>query len=898
MASGESDNSSGSAWKSFLITFAVLAGCLTFFFAKSFQSNQVIFSNDGPLGVHMAASAGVFPDVFYGIWSDLNWVGGDSLAANPGMTSLLFWIFGPVGFAKFYCPIALLMFGLSVWFLLRTMGFNDWVCLLGAVAAALNGNRFSVACWGLPSWVLCATAAVLALAALVKSTRSQPLVMSCLAGLATGISVSEGFDTGALLSLLVAAYGVFLYLSRGETVRQAAPKIAIRMGLVVLFAGLMAAHIVHTLVSTQIKGIAGTAQDEATKKGQWEFATQWSFPKLETLRLIIPGLYGYRMDTPEGGSYWGSIGRSATWKSTGQGIARHSGSGEYAGLLVVLLAAFALIQSIRKSGNPYSEDERKQIWFWSGTALLCLLLAFGRHAPVFQFFYAVPYMSTIRSPLKFLHIVHLALVILFAYGAHGLFRLGAKATRESSVGISDHLVRWWKSVTEFDRRWVIGLGSFAGLALFITLAFSIKKEKFSQWLTTEGIDATTANAVSHFAVGELAVFLGFLVISALAVVLIQSGYLSGRRQKISGIALVVILAAQFFYANRPWVHYWDYTYKYQSNAVVEFFKQNAHEHRVSVYPFPVNVPEANQVLSMMHQLYAIEWTQHLFPYNNVQTIDLTQEPRTLEENKKYRDTLPASQAPTLIRLWELTNTKWILGLGGAFAQQMGPALDNGRNRFVLRAAFHLVSKKPDQSGMTLEDITVMPATNGSLGLLEFTGALPRAKLFSNWLVTTNEAETLSLLTNAVFDPHQTVIVNNPVPMPRVAGPNQSGTVTFQSYNPREIVLEANAAVDSVLLLNDKHSPKWSVYVNDQATELLRCNYLMRGVLLPPGKHKVVFRFEPKPPALKITVFAIVAGLVLLVVAVVDPGRKREDRGLDEVKGEAGDAIEDALNGDD
>ena len=50
-------------------------------------------------------------------------------------------------------------------------------------------------------------------------------------------------------------------------------------------------------------------QDSATKEKQWNFATQWSLSKAETLRVLIPGLFGYRMDTPEGGNYWGKVGQ-------------------------------------------------------------------------------------------------------------------------------------------------------------------------------------------------------------------------------------------------------------------------------------------------------------------------------------------------------------------------------------------------------------------------------------------------------------------------------------------------------------------------------------------------------------------------------------------------------------
>jgi len=38
----------------------------------------------------------------------------------------------------------------------------------------------------------------------------------------------------------------------------------------------------------------------------------------------------------------------------------------------------------------------------------------------------------------------------------------------------------------------------------------------------------------------------------------------------------------------------------------------------------------------------------------------------------------------------------------------------------------------------LEELTAMPSDDGDLALIEFTGALPRAKLYSNWQVDTND----------------------------------------------------------------------------------------------------------------------------------------------------------------
>jgi uncharacterized membrane protein YfhO len=111
-----------------------------------------------------------------------------------------------------------------------------------------------------------------------------------------------------------------------------------------------------------------------------------------------------------------------------------------------------------------------------------------------------------------------------------------------------------------------------------------------------------------------------------------------------------------------------------------------------------------------------------------------------------------------------------------------------------------------------------------------------------------------------------------------SGTNQNaGTVEFTSYAPKDIVFKADAATPSVLLLNDRYDPNWKVWVDGKPEPLLRCNYLMRGVYLTPGSHKVEFRFEPPVNTIYVSVAAIAVGLLLcgLLVVVRDPPQAEE-----------------------
>jgi hypothetical protein len=66
-----------------------------------------------------------------------------------------------------------------------------------------------------------------------------------------------------------------------------------------------------------------------------------------------------------------------------------------------------------------------------------------------------------------------------------------------------------------------------------------------------------------------------------------------------------------------------------------------------------------------------------------------------------------------------------------------------------------------------------------------------------------------------------------------------------------------------------------VYVDGQRRDLLRCNFIMRGVFLEPGEAIVEFRFEPPVTALYVSLAAILAGFVILVVMVSGSGAPRD-----------------------
>ena len=68
--------------------------------------------------------------------------------------------------------------------------------------------------------------------------------------------------------------------------------------------------------------------------------------------------------------------------------------------------------------------------------------------------------------------------------------------------------------------------------------------------------------------------------------------------------------------------------------------------------------------------------------------------------------------------------------------------------------------------------------------------------------------------------------------------HSEGTATLLRSTPNEILYEVETKGEALLLMSEMYYPEWKAYVNEEPQDLLRLNYLLRGIRLPRGTHKV------------------------------------------------------------
>lgn len=121
---------------------------------------------------------------------------------------------------------------------------------------------------------------------------------------------------------------------------------------------------------------------------------------------------------------------------------------------------------------------------------------------------------------------------------------------------------------------------------------------------------------------------------------------------------------------------------------------------------------------------------------------------------------------------------------------------------------------------------------------------PHASVVYSAEVLDDAAMLLDRLLNPAFDARNVALVETALSLP--VQPLQPATRAeiIQADNNR-VVIDAVAQADGLLVLADQYYPGWQATVDGVPVAILRVNYIMRGVPLAAGRHRVEFVFAPR-----------------------------------------------------
>lgn len=325
-----------------------------------------------------------------------------------------------------------LLVGVGMYMLCVTLGLSAPAGFVGSVALMLSGDFITCVYSGhggkFIMWALLLWSAWL----LTYGVTRRSVLALIWSGICGGIGVSGQLDVGFIVALFLLAWLVFLVWQTREKKQwgKLSAGLVLAMGAGAVYAVMM----IVSLAGLAAQGTSGISEDKRGPVEQWNWATQWSLPKEETLTLLVPGFFGWGhvADAP----YWGRIGQDARWPSEHVGFPRFSINTQGLGVVVVALAVLAVCGALGTREEEQSMGvlpSRAVIIFWAVAVVLALLFAWGRYfdtAPnsargigAYRLFYMLPKMDAMRNPLKFLYPLMLGVAVLAAYGMETLQRL-------------------------------------------------------------------------------------------------------------------------------------------------------------------------------------------------------------------------------------------------------------------------------------------------------------------------------------------------------------------------------------------------------------------------------------------------------------------------------------------
>jgi hypothetical protein len=140
---------------------------------------------------------------------------------------------------------------------------------------------------------------------------------------------------------------------------------------------------------------------------------------------------------------------------------------------------------------------------------------------------------------------------------------------------------------------------------------------------------------------------------------------------------------------------------------------------------------------------------------------------------------------------------------------------------------------------------VFVASDTKQVILENSSVLPKAWLVDTTYVNDNGGQILQMMQSPLFDPRKSAFVESAPPLP-LASSGNAGTAEVKLFEGEKMEISANASTNSLLVLGEKYYKGWTATVDGKPATVYPVNYILRGVYLPPGQHRVTFVFDPLP----------------------------------------------------
>lgn len=166
--------------------------------------------------------------------------------------------------------------------------------------------------------------------------------------------------------------------------------------------------------------------------------------------------------------------------------------------------------------------------------------------------------------------------------------------------------------------------------------------------------------------------------------------------------------------------------------------------------------------------------------------------------------------------------------------------------------------------------------DGPVKVYEVRGTAPRAQVLHEVKPVRDDAVGLAVIRTGGFDPSKELLWSAPGPPPPMGRPSVPDSVRVLHYGFNSCAFMVETSAPGVFLLRDQWDPDWRATVDGKPVPIDRVDYLMRGVPIGPGVHRIEFRYVPRAllAGVRLSVASLIVTLLLALLGVGQRLRRR------------------------
>ncbi|KOY87095.1 hypothetical protein AD998_13940 [bacterium 336/3] len=733
---------------------------------------------------------------------------------------------------------------------LSLMGFNPWISALGAIAYAFTSyNIINIGAGHVSKCISVATIPMV-IGAVVYTYRGKFIIGGILVMFFSAIHQYANFVQMTYylgLTFLVFAGVQFFIAFKEKAMKQfwIASAICVVAGALSLSNHINRYLVINEYTKETIRGknelsdspenVAFPENKSKNKKAQKSdgldksYAFNWSYGIGETLNILIANGYG-------GSSFEGPKEDSNIMKALEK-------EGEAMGMpmeqLVNILESQGLIPSLYWGDQPgtggpaymgavllflfvlgmfLSKNTLK--WWLLGSVLLCLSIAWGKNFFLNDILFDyLPLFNKFRAVTMILSFMPIFLVIGAALGLEEIQKLYA-----SEVNIEN------KQNLEKRIKWVaIGLGGFLLLLALLggsIIDFTAPQDKAIQQAIKTQSPSLAKALIQGIQADRASMFTADAWRSVIFILLAIGGLFAYTRKYINFNILVSVLALLAL------IDLWGVDKRYLNND-----KFVAKEEAINIEPTQAN----EQILKDKSYFRVLNLGN---PYNDATSsyFHFSAGGYHAAKMRRYQDVITVYMDTEVDSLY-----KDMQSSGGNLEKgsQYKPLLD------MLNIKYFIVPLK-DNKNIGI----VNPDAKGAVWFVE------------NYKIVNNADEEFKSL--------RTILPSKTAFLQQQKGAEQLKDVRFDasaqikltSNSPDKMVYESNANGIQLAVFSEIYyktaTSGWKAYIDGKPVEHLKVNYLLRGLVVPSGKHTIEFKFEPDV-YYKGERLALISSIVMLVL---------------------------------